>query len=195
MKDMNNRRCGKCGCIYPAEDTKCPACGKKYKKKRSKMWIFPVIAIFTLVIMLVTKEYELEGLIYLVLILWGVVAICRAIGKVAGPALRERDMRIMLDNDPVAARLINTNGNFETKPSFFRAATRGVIGGALAGPAGFALGVATTKAKTKATGCSATFIVDYASGRRGTETVEVGSARYEKLIALEGKSNDTGSRV
>jgi predicted nucleic acid-binding Zn ribbon protein len=185
---MESKRCKKCGSIYPAEEKKCPTCGKKYKKKRSKMWLFPVIAIVLLVVMLATNEYEIQGLIYFVLILWGVVAICRAIGRAIGPALREHTNNVMEDNDPVAARLIGTSENSESKRSLVRTAARGAIGGVLGGPAGFALGVATTKVKTKTTGYTATFIVDYASGRRGTETVDVSSARYEKLIALEEKN-------
>ena len=181
---MESKRCKKCGSIYTSEEKKCPTCGKKYKKKRSKMWLFPVIAIVTLIVMLATKEYEMQGLIYLVLILWGVVAICRAIGKAVGLALREHN-NVMEDNDPVVARLIGINENSESKHSLLRAAIRGAIGGILGGPDGFALGVATSIVKANTTGYTATFIVDYVNGRRGTETVDVSSARYEKLIALE----------
>ena len=181
MTGMESKRCEKCGCIYPAEENACPSCGKKYRKKRSKMWLFPMIAIGLLVVMLATKEYDMQGLIYLVLILLGVVAICRAIGK----ALREHSNKVTIDNDPVAARLVNVSEDTESKRGLVRTATRGAIGGLLGGPAGFALGVATTKVKTKTIGCSATFIVDYASGRRGLEIVDVSSARYEKLAALE----------
>lgn len=154
----------------------CPTCGKKHKKKRSKMWLFPVIAVLLLV-------NGLLGPSALVLILWGVVALWRAIAR--QPAIREYRKTVEEDNTPVAARMVGVSGNSESGRGLLRTATRGAIGGLLGGAPGFAIGVATAKVKTKTTGCSATFIVDYASGRRGAETVEVGSDRYNWLSALE----------
>ena len=61
-------------------------------------------------------------------------------------------------------------------------AARGLVGGALFGAFGAAVGMTT--AKTKVVGKTATFSVKYASGRVATETVQMGTLRFEELAAL-----------
>lgn len=84
------------------------------------------------------------------------------------------------DNRAVSAVLISTQDETKTKKS----AGRAIVGGALFGPAGAVVGAATAKEKTKVVGQKAVFSVKYASGRTGTETVEVGSERFEALAKL-----------
>lgn len=79
----------------------------------------------------------------------------------------------VLDNAPVAAELIWTD-EYVRKPGSFGGA---VIGGLMGGPAGVAVGAYLCKKKSM-------FAVRYASGRTGTETVDIKSARFEKLSAL-----------
>lgn len=185
---METKRCKKCGGIYPAEDMRCPNCGSKRRvkngKKRSKLWLWPVSAVMILIVSGVTGKDEMLGLALLAVIIWISALFYRKALKGIFTAAREE---IEIDQNPVAARLLSYNGNSTTKAPVLRTAARGAVGGLLAGPVGMAIGVATTKHKTETTGCSATFLVDYESGRRGTETVDVSSARFEKLIALEEK--------
>ena len=88
------------------------------------------------------------------------------------------------DHTPVSAVLITTQDRTKTSKSAVGAAGRAVIGGALLGPVGALAGAASTGGKTKVVGQKATFSVKYASGRVGTETVEVGSTRFNELATL-----------
>lgn len=181
MKEMETKRCKKCGCIYEATEIRCPTCGKKYREKRSKMWLYPVSALAILIISGVTGGDEMLGLAGLLVIIWIMVLFYRKVlkGNVA-PLMQELEK----DRTPVAAKLLSYDGNSVTKAGTLRTAARGAVGGMLAGPAGFAIGVATAKRNTKTTGCSATFMVEYESGRRGTETVDVESGRFMLLYDL-----------
>ena len=77
---------------------------------------------------------------------------------------------------PVSAVLISTN----SKKSGVNAVARGVVGGTLLGPLGAIAGAASGKSKAT----EATFSVKYANGYTGTETVKIGSARFNELSAL-----------
>lgn len=97
--------------------------------------------------------------------------------------LRERRFKEM-DNTPIEATLISTQDKTKTKKSAVAATGRAVVGGVLLGPAGAVIGAATTGSKTKVTGQKATFFVKYKSGRTGTETVDINSARFRELAAI-----------
>ena len=88
------------------------------------------------------------------------------------------------DHRAVSAVLISTLDETRSKKSAVGAAGRAVVGGALLGPVGALAGAATTKSNTKVVGQKATFSVKYASGRTGTETVDVRSKRFNELSAL-----------
>lgn len=88
------------------------------------------------------------------------------------------------DKRPVEATLITTSDRTKTTKSAVSAAGRAIVGGVIAGPAGAVLGAATTSGKTSVTEQRATFFVKYASGRTGTETVKVGSDRFNELAAV-----------
>lgn len=187
---METKRCKKCGGIYPADDLSCPSCGSKRQvkdgKKRSKMWLYPVLIVGLLILSVITAEVGLLGVAGLIMVIWFIVLFYRKVLKGGfAPVMRE----IEIDRNPVAARLLSYDGNSTTKAGVLRTAARGAVGGLLAGPVGFAVGVATTKRTTKTTGCSATFLVDYESGRQGTETVDVGSARFQTLYGLSERNS------
>ena len=80
------------------------------------------------------------------------------------------------DKRAVSAVLIGTAGG----KSAVGTAGRAVVGGALLGPIGAIAGAASGKSKTT----RATFSVKYASGRTGTETVDIGTKRFNELSAL-----------
>lgn len=88
------------------------------------------------------------------------------------------------DHNPVSAVLISSTAKTITTKSALNATGRAVVGSMLAGPAGAIIGAATTKSKTKSTEQSATFSVKYESGRTGTETVRIGSQRFNELASL-----------
>lgn len=104
--------------------------------------------------------------------------------RIAREARAEMEKAERLDNTPVSAMLISTQDRTKTSKSAVSAAGRAMIGGALLGPVGALAGAASTGGKTKVVGQKATFSVKYASGRVGTETVEVGSTRFNELAAL-----------
>lgn len=97
--------------------------------------------------------------------------------------LRERRFKEM-DKRPIEATLITTSDRTKTTKSAVSAAGRAIVGGIIAGPAGAVLGAATTSGKTSVTEQRATFFVKYASGRTGTETVKVGSDRFNELATV-----------
>lgn len=76
------------------------------------------------------------------------------------------------DHYPMSATVISVNG----RQSVAKAFSRAVVGEMLFGGAGAFIGAATTETKPKVT-----FRVEYESGRIGTETVKVGSERFELL--------------
>lgn len=186
---METKRCKKCGGIYPAGDLRCPTCGSKRQvkdgKKRSKLWLWPVSVVVILIISGVTGEDEMVGLALLAVLIWLAVLFTRGVSKLFAPVQQAAE----IERNPVSARLLSYDGNSTTKAGVLRTAARGAVGGLLAGPVGFAVGVATTKHKTKTTGCSATFLVDYESGRQGTETVDVESARFQILYSLSERNS------
>ena len=104
--------------------------------------------------------------------------------RIAREARAEMEKAERLDNTPVSAMLISTQDRKKTSKSAVSAAGRAMIGGALLGPVGALAGAASTGGKTKVVGQKATFSVKYASGRVGTETVEVGSTRFNELATL-----------
>ena len=81
--------------------------------------------------------------------------------------------KLILDHRPVATELIATD-EYVQMPGRLGCAA---IGGLMGGPAGAALGAYLGKKR-------ATFLVRYASGRIGKETVGLNSARYKELYAL-----------
>ena len=83
-------------------------------------------------------------------------------------------------DEPVSAVLLTTTEQYGK--SAVGTAARGLVGGALFGAFGAAVGMST--AKTKVVGKTATFSVKYASGRVATETVQMGTLRFEELAAL-----------
>lgn len=95
-------------------------------------------------------------------------------------ATSEAERLMAADKRPVAAVLVATQDRYGK--SVTGTAARTLLGGALFGTFGAAVGMAT--AQSKMTGQKATFSVKYASGRTGTETVDVGSKRFEELAKL-----------
>ena len=99
--------------------------------------------------------------------------------KAAQDAREAREMlkRMKAENQrPVSAVLISV----EYRQSTMEALGRAAIGDWLYGDIGAIVGATTTPEKAK----KATFRVRYASGRTGTETVAVGSKRFNQLSAL-----------
>lgn len=87
------------------------------------------------------------------------------------------------DSTPVSAELVDTN--IVMGRSAVGATARGLLGGVLFGSVGAAVGIVTAKKKIKEQ--SAIFLVEYESGRTDTEMVEIGSERFNKLMALTHK--------
>ena len=89
---------------------------------------------------------------------------------------------------PVKATIVGTSANYttKTKKGLLSTASRGLVGGALFGPVGGIIGASTAKSKstTKVTSENITFLVEYANGRKATETVKVNSLRYQMLCQL-----------
>ena len=86
------------------------------------------------------------------------------------------------DHRPVQAILIMTSETVETRASGIIG--RALIGGVLFGEAGAMIGGLSARKKNTVEIQEATFSVKYASGRVGTETVRVGSDRFNELAAL-----------
>ena len=84
------------------------------------------------------------------------------------------------DKQPVAAKLVSVRDT--TGKNVMGAAARGLLGGMLFGTFGAAVGI--TSARREVVAQTATFAVKYKGGRRGTETVKVGSKRFEELAKL-----------
>ena len=80
------------------------------------------------------------------------------------------------DRRAVSAVLIST----DNKKSAIGSVGRAAIGGTLFGPVGAIAGAASGTSKAR----KATFSVKYASGRTATETVPIGSKRFNELSAL-----------
>lgn len=95
-------------------------------------------------------------------------------------ARAERELHRELDKTPVSCVLISVQD--KQGKSVMGAAGRALLGGALFGTAGAFLGAVTVGSTTKAQ--TAIFSVKYESGRKGTETVQVGSKRFEELAKL-----------
>ena len=93
-------------------------------------------------------------------------------------ASREQDKA--LDKKPIKATVVTTKNR--TKKSILSATGRGLAGGLIAGPIGAVIGGAT--ASSFVAGQEVTFAIEYASGRKGTETVEVGSRRFEEIAKV-----------
>ena len=74
----------------------------------------------------------------------------------------------------------------KTKTSTGSAIGRGIVGGALLGPAGAIIGAGTAKKKTTTkevdTG-ERRFIVEYTDGTRSEEMARVGTSRYQYLMS------------
>lgn len=97
-------------------------------------------------------------------------------------ALQQEALRIAKekDNNPIAATLMFVEDKYGTSLSGGLALM--AIGGIIGGTFGAAYGA--HKASNTKTGTIATFSVKYESGRKGTETVDVNSERFQKLAKL-----------
>ena len=91
-------------------------------------------------------------------------------------AMEEYRYKKVEDRWPVAAELISV----EYGQSAAKVVARGLIGSAIAGFLGACAGVSSVPSKPK----KATFRVKYASGRTGTETVDVRGPRFRQLRVL-----------
>ena len=80
------------------------------------------------------------------------------------------------NNRPVSAVLISV----EYRQSILEGIGRAMVGDMLFGDVGAVIGAASTPSEAK----RATFSVKYATGRTGTETVDVGSRRFSELAEL-----------
>lgn len=87
------------------------------------------------------------------------------------------------DNNPISAVLVGIKD--VTQKGVVDTAARAAVGGALFGVVGAAVGINTAETKVKRQ--DAVFSVEYESGRIGTETATVGSARFNQLFALTNK--------
>lgn len=74
----------------------------------------------------------------------------------------------------------------DTKTKTGSAIGRGVVGGALLGPAGAIIGASTAKKKTitkEVDSGERKFLVEYTDGTRAEETAKVGTSRYNYLMS------------
>ena len=74
----------------------------------------------------------------------------------------------------------------KTKTSTGSAIGRGIVGGALLGPAGAIIGAGTAKKNTvtkEVDSGQRRFLVEYTDGTRSEETVRVGTSRYQYLMS------------
>lgn len=85
------------------------------------------------------------------------------------------------DNTIVSTAIVNSTTIGKQKASVTSSIVRGAVGGVVFGPVGMVAGAVTPKKKTVTTGATVTFSILYASGKRGVETVKVGSKRYNEL--------------
>lgn len=88
------------------------------------------------------------------------------------------------DHLPVAAVLVTTKTHTETSKGAIGTAARTLVGGALFGTFGAAVGLASGRAETRTVSQEVTFSVRYASGRTGIETVQTDSKRFKELARL-----------
>ena len=84
--------------------------------------------------------------------------------------------------------LIGSVANLQskTKTSTGSAVGRGLVGGALLGPAGAIIGAGTAKKKTTTKEVDSgerRFLVEYTDGTRSEETARVGTSRYQYLMS------------
>lgn len=86
---------------------------------------------------------------------------------------------------PVYAALVSIESESESGKNEARLMTSALIGAALLGSVGAAIGA--SKALKKEKEAKATFSVVYEAGNTGSETVKVGSSRYNHLMALTQK--------
>lgn len=99
----------------------------------------------------------------------------------ADPAVKAKAARLRSDDQRVvSAVLIDTQE--DRGKSVLSMAGRGFVGGLIGGRVGTAIGLLSAKDRVKSK--KATFSVKYASGRRDTETVDVGSKRFQELAEL-----------
>lgn len=85
-----------------------------------------------------------------------------------------------LDNIPVSAKVITSSAETKTSGGLGGA----VVGSLFGGVPGAIVGASVSGKRTTVTGEQVTFAVKYKSGRTGTETVKVGSKRFEELASL-----------
>lgn len=86
------------------------------------------------------------------------------------------------DHRVVSAVLLTTDKVTETHKGTIGTAARTLVGGALFGVFGAAVGLASGRAKTRTVSQTATFAVRYASGRTATEKVDINSRRFKELM-------------
>ena len=87
----------------------------------------------------------------------------------------------------VSARLVEVKERKYTLSEILKISAKGAVGCLIGGIPGFAVGVATAKQKTKTAEMSAMFIVNYADGHQGTETVDTNSPRFQELMLVVKK--------
>ena len=147
--------CKYCGQYYPDKEKNCPWCGNSMNRAERKA----SKRLSEENARTISCEEEIRG--------W------KAFGAVnpKHPIARRQ---------PVEAVLIGTHAEYRTKSGI----GRGLLGWVLFGELGGFLGVASASRESKVRRITATFAVKYASGKIGSETVAVGSRRYEELIEL-----------
>ena len=159
--------CIKCGKYYPDEKKACPDCGYVMSKAERKEYIKDLRLRVKERERLdrdkrkqpkTPKEIESE----------------RRYRELCKGYAKERKAEKAEGKRPVSAVLISTE--MKKSGTFGRA----LVGGALFGIAGSIAGAASGTSKAT----KATFSVKYASGRTGTETVDIGSRRFKELSAL-----------
>ena len=96
-------------------------------------------------------------------------------------AAQERLEQLKADSTIVSTVIVNATTTGKQKASVTSSIVRGAVGGAVFGPIGAIAGAVTPKKKIVTKDATVTFSVLYASGKRGVETVKVGSNRYNEL--------------
>lgn len=86
-----------------------------------------------------------------------------------------------LDHRVESVVLLTTDKVTETRKGALGTAARTLVGGALFGTFGAAVGLVSGRAETRTVKTTATFLVKYASGLTATETVDIESRRFREL--------------
>lgn len=145
--------CPNCNSYFPDMENSCPYCGRPTSKEEKKYSRMAAKTIW---------EQEQKR-------------------RDSDPFLRAKiERQRAADQRAVSAVIVSVTEDHSK--SVLGLASRGFIGGLIAGPFGTAVGLLSTKDRVKLK--TVTFAVEYASGRKGTETVKAGSKRYDELMML-----------